>query len=34
MAYNIMRIFEEISKAKNPERIHPYWTKLRLSFTL
>ena len=23
MAYNIMRIFEEISKAKNPERIHP-----------
>ncbi len=23
MAYNIMRIFEETSKAKNPERIHP-----------
>lgn len=23
MAYNIMRIFEEVSKAKNPERIHP-----------
>jgi hypothetical protein len=23
MAYNIMRIFEEISKANNPERIHP-----------
>ena len=23
MAYNIMRIFEEESKAKNPERIHP-----------
>ena len=23
MAYNIMRVFEEISKAKNPERIHP-----------
>jgi phage I-like protein len=23
MAYNIMRIFEEISKAKNPDRIHP-----------
>jgi hypothetical protein len=23
MAYNIMRIFEEILKAKNPERIHP-----------
>jgi IS4 transposase len=22
-AYNIMRIFEEISKAKNPDRIHP-----------
>ena len=23
MAYNIMRVFEEISKANNPERIHP-----------
>jgi len=23
MAYNVMRIFEETSKAKNPERIHP-----------
>jgi hypothetical protein len=23
MAYNIMRVFEEVSKAKNPERIHP-----------
>lgn len=23
MAYNIMRVFEEISKARNPERIHP-----------
>lgn len=23
MTYNIMRIFEEISKAKNPDRIHP-----------
>jgi hypothetical protein len=23
MAYNIMRIFEEISKVKNPDRIHP-----------
>ncbi|VAW48223.1 hypothetical protein MNBD_GAMMA02-1604 [hydrothermal vent metagenome] len=23
MAYNIMRIFEETSKAKNPKRIHP-----------
>jgi hypothetical protein len=23
MAYNIMRIFEETSKAKNPDRIHP-----------
>jgi len=23
MAYNIMRVFEETSKAKNPERIHP-----------
>ena len=23
MAYNIMRVFEEISKAQNPERIHP-----------
>ena len=23
MAYNIMRVFEETSKANNPERIHP-----------
>lgn len=23
MAYNIMRVFEEVSKAKNPTRIHP-----------
>lgn len=23
MAYNIMRVFEEISKAQNPQRIHP-----------
>lgn len=23
MAYNIMRVFEEVSKAKNPDRIHP-----------
>ena len=23
MAYNVMRVFEEISKAQHPERIHP-----------
>jgi hypothetical protein len=27
MAYNVMRVFEEISKAQNPERIHLSYKK-------